>query len=130
MKKDKKWSIISWLKRGYTASFSLLKTKTINSQVESGLDRAVLSQIRRYANTYKTEDIGKVNPYTSTRWASHTELAKQAIENAKDVTFEREYLKSEQHCKHLEAGNGVDANDDYVTIPLGRPTTILSGALA
>lgn len=100
------------------------------SQVEAGIDRGVAWQVRRYVNSFKPEDRGKLNSSTSSAWANHAEKAKMAIELAKDPNFKRDYMKSEQHCKHLEGGPyGVDYTDTHVIFPLGVPITQFTGEM-
>jgi hypothetical protein len=98
-------------------------------QIEGGLDHAIAWQIRRYVNSYPKDYVGLVNPSSSASWASHSEKAKQAINLAKDPSFERDYLKSELHCKHIEKSDGVSFTQDSVTFPVGRPLTIFSGEM-
>lgn len=123
----KKWSKRSWLKRVVPQTIAMAVRLVPFFEIEAGIDKALTWQIRRYTNSYATEEIGTLNPSSSSSWASHSEKAKTAIDLAADVNFEREFKKSEQHCKHIEEGNGVDANDNYITLPLGRPVTTMSG---
>jgi len=121
-----------WLVQAYARAYQQLGGSVITRQVEAALDAALSWQIRRFVNTY--DDDGSVTPSSSKRWASHSAKAQEAIKLAKDPDFEREYLKSEQHCKHLEEAQGgggftVDHTKDTVTIPLGRPITTISGEM-
>lgn len=38
-------------------------------------------------------------------------------------------MKSEQHCKHFEEGNGVEYDATHATFPLGRPIVTSSGEM-
>lgn len=116
-----------WVKRNYWMTFWANSKKTIQRQVETGVDKALAWQIRRYVNSYPEDDFGSVNPSTSESWASHSEKAQQAIMNAKDPNFERDYKKSELHCKHFEQLEGVSHTEDTATFPLDRPITVFSG---
>lgn len=120
-----------WLAQAYVRAISSVRNKVALRQVQAALDSALTWQIRRFVNAY--DDDGSVTPSTSKRWASHSAKAQEAIKLAKDPDFEREYLKSELHCKHLEVAKGggftVDTTKDTVTIPLGRPITTLSGEM-
>lgn len=129
--KEEKWNAWKWKKRALAQVAAVTIRKSILSQVESGIDRAVTWQIRRFVNSHKPENTGKLNPTTSSAWAEHAEKAKSAIQIAKDPNFEREYLKSEQHCKHIENKEniGVAYNDTHVILPLGRPATMFSGEM-
>lgn len=123
------WNAGAWMSRAYSHALDLFMKGVIMSQVEAGLDKALSWQIRRYVNSYLDEDVGTLNPSTSSSWANNGEKAKQAITHAKNVDFERDFKKSELHCKHFEEGTGVDADADYITLPLGRPVTTLSGEM-
>mmetsp|Transcript_47694 Transcript_47694/g.144217 ORF Transcript_47694/g.144217 Transcript_47694/m.144217 type:complete len:485 (-) Transcript_47694:363-1817(-) len=124
-----KFDLDKWILHAKAQATAIITRKSIESQVEAGVDRALNWQIRRYVNSY-TED-GSLNPSSSSRWASHSLKAQHAIELAKDPNFTRGHLKSEQHCKHLEEGQGftVSHTEDTVTIPLGRPVTMFSGEM-
>jgi len=106
---------------------ALIMMKVIPTQIMAGLDLALAWQVRRYVSSYPEADFGSVNPSSSASWASHSEKAKQAIAHAKDPSFEREYMKSEQHCKHFEELDGLSYTQESVTFPLGRPITLFSG---
>mmetsp|Transcript_10328 Transcript_10328/g.11057 ORF Transcript_10328/g.11057 Transcript_10328/m.11057 type:complete len:623 (-) Transcript_10328:234-2102(-) len=123
-----KWRL-KWLKRAVTSAYRLFGDDAITRQLEGGVDKALSWQIRRYVRSYPEDDVGSVNPSSSATWASHSKKAKQAIVHAKDPTFERDYMKSETHCKHIEEINGVSYTQDSVTIPVGRPLTIYSGEM-
>lgn len=113
-----------------TAAFTAVGVRgTITSQVEAGIDQAVVWQARRFANDFPRSAIGSLNPSSVPAWADHEKKCKKAIELAKDPSFEREYLKSEQHCKHFEEGNGVDYTDTHAIMPLGRPIVTSSGEM-
>ncbi|KAL7547828.1 hypothetical protein ACHAWF_011098 [Thalassiosira exigua] len=121
------WAQNSWLAKALNQFVITGLRETIPSEIEAGVDHAIAWQTRRFANSY--QDDGSLNPTTSTSWASHTEKAQQAIVHAKNPDFHREYPKSEQICYHLEEGFGVDASDTHITLPLGRPSTTLSGQM-
>ena len=70
-----------------------------------------------------------MNPSSSVGWARHLGKAKQAINHTNDPSFEREYLKSELHCKHIKQHDGVSHTQDTVIFPLGRPLTVFSGKM-
>mmetsp|Transcript_22897 Transcript_22897/g.26097 ORF Transcript_22897/g.26097 Transcript_22897/m.26097 type:complete len:626 (-) Transcript_22897:58-1935(-) len=122
---------IKWLAQAYVRAISSSSNDVALRQVQAALDTALAWQIRRFVNAYDND--GSVTPSSSKRWASHSAKAQQAIKLAKDPDFEREFLKSEQHCKHLEVAQGggftVDHTTDTVTIPLGRPITTFSGEM-
>jgi len=126
-----KWRWHKWYRRTLAQAVSLFRRNSPFAQVEAGIDRALTWQVRRYVESYPKEDIGSVNPSSSRSWASHSEKAKEAINSAKDDTFEREFLKSEVHCKHLEERNGVGAGytDTHFVLPVGRPITMSSGEM-
>mmetsp|Transcript_37537 Transcript_37537/g.54961 ORF Transcript_37537/g.54961 Transcript_37537/m.54961 type:complete len:662 (+) Transcript_37537:236-2221(+) len=129
-KNDKDWNMNKWKIRALKQVIAYTRRKSIEAQVEGGIDRSVSWQIRRFVNSHKTEDTGKLNPSTSSAWASHTKKAKKAIEIAKDPNFKRELMKSEQHCKHLEDNpTGLDYTDTHVIIPLGVPITQFTGEI-
>ncbi|KAL7554896.1 hypothetical protein ACHAWF_018444 [Thalassiosira exigua] len=119
------WAHTSWLAKALTQVVNTGLVELIPSVVETAIDQAIAWQIRRYASSY--QDDGSLNPTTSTAWAAHTEKAQQAVAHAKNPDFRREYPKSEQICYHMEEGNGVDASDTHIILPLGRPFTTLSG---
>lgn len=132
------WDYDSWVARASSLFMDTSKKSIITGQVEAGIDRGVSWQVRRFTNEYKEEDFGSVNPTSSKRWEHHTERAKAAIELARNPDLKRDYLKSEQHCKHFENFNGVgliydgegeDKDATHVTFPLGRPFTTLSGEM-
>lgn len=104
-------------------------TGIISGYVEAGIDKAHLWQLRRYAAAVD-EGKAKESP-SSPVWRHHTDLAKQAIDLAKDSDFmsDRRVKKSENHCKHFEDGTGVSYTDTHVTIPLNTPITTLSGEM-
>merc|ERR1719491_285331 len=122
-----KWSMRKWLKRAVPKFAAVILRDTITSQIESGIDKAIAWQIRRYTKSYPKDDTGKLNPTSLSGWASHAEKAKQAINFAKDVDFKREFKKSEQHCKHFEETEGLAVTDTHSIFPLGRPITVFSG---
>lgn len=118
-----------WFQRSFFQVTYLLLVD-VYSQLEAGIDHAIAWQVRRYVNSYPKTDIGKVSPKTSSSWASHSEQAQEAIKNAKDPNFVREFNKSEQHCKHFEDMQGVmEHTDTTVTYPLGQPITVFSGEM-
>jgi len=119
----------SFFKHALHFAFWAVRYDFITRQIEGGLDRALAWQIRRYAKSYPEDGVGSVNPSSSASWASHSEKAKQAINHARDPSFEREYLKSELHCKHIEKVDGVSYTQDSVTFPVGRPLTMFSGEM-
>lgn len=121
------WGHTSWLVQAVNNFIQMGVRETIPAQIEAGVDQALVWQLRRYASSY--QDDGSVNPDSSAAWAAHAAKAKQAIEHAKNPQFEREFLKSEQHCHHFEQGDGVDASDTHITLPLGRPFTSLNGQM-
>lgn len=127
--RKKKWNRNAWLARAYSHTIDLFLKKIIPNQIGAGIDRALSWQVRRYASSYPNEDFGNLNPRTSSGWKSHAQKAKQAIDHARNVDFEREFKKSEQHCKHFEDADGVDANADFITFPVGRPMTTFSGEM-
>jgi len=120
---------MKWVQMAYPKVFWSTKQKAVLRQVESNLDQALTWQVRRYVRSYPEDDVGSVNPSSSDSWASHSKKAKQAIEYAKDPSFERDYLKSEQHCKHFEDLDGVSYTEDTITFPLGRPITGFTGEM-
>lgn len=125
----KTWRRSKWQKRTIAQTVALVSRKTIDRQVEGGMDRAIAWQVRRYVNSYPKENTGSLNPNSSISWASHSKKARQAINDAKNPDFRREYKKSEQHCKHFEEGPGVDTTDTHVTFALGVPITTFSGEM-
>lgn len=131
IKDEPKFSLSEWLLHAYATTLALLRRSTISSQVDAGVDLALSWQIRQYVDSFPEEDAGSLNP-SSPGWSSHSAKAQNAIKLAKDMTFVREHVKSEQHCKHLEVGRGpytVSHTRDTVTFPLGRPITIFSGEM-
>ena len=129
-KKENAWNPWRWRKQLVTQALAILRRNSIMGQVEAGLDRAISWQVRRFVNSFKPEDRGKLNSSTSSAWANHAEKAKKAIELAKDPNFKRDYMKSEQHCKHLENNpSGLDYTDTHIIIPLGVPITQFSGEM-
>ena len=134
-KKEKEFDLVDWSSKAYLQAVALFSRGTIMSQVHAAVDLALNWQIRRYVDSYFDGyyiDAGTLNPTSSSRWASHSSKAQQAIKLAKDPNFVREHSKSEQHCKHLEQGRGmftVDYTANTVTIPLGSPVTIFSGEM-
>jgi len=132
MEQESPWTrldLARWLKNAFLITKKAFGTFAINAQMDSGLDRALSWQIRRYVNSYPKEDIGALNPSSSSSWASHTEKAKQAYNLAKDDNFKREYAKSEQHCKHFEQMDGIGDTPTHSVFPLGRPITTFSGEM-
>mmetsp|Transcript_17276 Transcript_17276/g.39738 ORF Transcript_17276/g.39738 Transcript_17276/m.39738 type:complete len:629 (-) Transcript_17276:222-2108(-) len=131
---EKPWDGRVWTARSLEQFMGFATKEIILAQVEAGVDKGLFWQLRRYANDYSEDDVGSVNSGTNTVWASHSEKAKAAIQHAKDG-LPREYKKSEIHCKHMEAGNGVDftvgANGvtDTITLPLGRPFVTATGEM-
>mmetsp|Transcript_48715 Transcript_48715/g.54497 ORF Transcript_48715/g.54497 Transcript_48715/m.54497 type:complete len:661 (-) Transcript_48715:333-2315(-) len=125
------FNLQKWLVQAYKRAIRNIHEQVVMRQVQAGIDTALTWQIRRFVNAYDND--GSVTPSTSKRWASHSAKAQEAIKLAKDPDFEREYLKSELHCKHLEEAKGggftVDHTKDTVTIPLGRPITTFSGEM-
>lgn len=130
IKEEPTWSRLDFIKRGVAQTTAMMLQNTVPSQIEAGVDAAIAWQLRRKAKSYPTEDIGSLNPKTSASWANHAKKAQQAIAYAKDPNFEREYVKSDQQCKHFEDEDGVDYDDNYVTFPIGKPITTLSGEMA
>ena len=129
-KNDNDWSMWKWKKRAISQLLALTARQTIEAQVEAGIDRAMSWQVRRFADSFKPEDRGKLNSSTSSAWGNHTEKAKKAIELAKDPNFKRELMKSEQHCKHIERNPyGVEYTDTHAIIPLGVPITQFTGEM-
>mmetsp|Transcript_15149 Transcript_15149/g.17021 ORF Transcript_15149/g.17021 Transcript_15149/m.17021 type:complete len:632 (+) Transcript_15149:269-2164(+) len=119
----------AWQKLAQETNNALGSTTTVQRQVEAGLDQAIATQVRRYARSYPVDDFGSLNANTSDSWAKHSELAKKAIDHAKDPSFERDYLKSELHCKHFEEIEGLSYTEDTITFPLGRPITGFTGEM-
>ena len=127
--KEGPWDADSWVHRSTNQFTALGLRGTITAQVEAGIDQAVVWQARRFANSFPESARGSLNPSTVPRWGEHAKKARRALELAKDPNFEREYLKSEQHCKHFEEGNGVDYTQTHATFPLGRPVVTSSGEM-
>jgi hypothetical protein len=124
-----KSNLLGWAYKAFLITKAVFATNTIDAQVEAGVDRALTWQIRRYVNSYPKADTGSLNPSSSGSWASHTEKAKQAYKLAKDDNFKREYVKSEQHCKHFEQTDGIGETPTHSIFPLGRPITTYSGEM-
>jgi len=120
-----KWVRHAAAKLGYAVVY----TKTVMRQIEAGIDQVLAWQVRRHVNSYRENDVGSVHKSSSASWARHSKRAKQAIIHAKDRTFERDFVKSEQHCKHFEKLDGISFTEDTVTFPLGRPVTTFSAEM-
>ena len=110
----------------------------INAQLEAGMDKAHLWQIRRYVND-TTVQVPR-SPTQTEGWKQHRQLAREVLALAHNATFleTRTIQKSENHCRHFEqpdpiaaAGNGrgVDYNDTHIFFPLDTPLTMLSGEM-
>lgn len=132
VKEEPVFDFTGWLVAAYATAVALVRRGTITSQVHAGVDFAHTWQIRRFVDTYPESKVNSVNPSSSSSWTGHSIKAQNAIKLAKDPSFEREHVKSEQHCKHMELGRGaftVDHTETTITIPLGRPVTIFSGEM-
>lgn len=119
------WAHNSWLRKALDQFVTTGLRNSIPQEIEAGIDRAIAWQVRRYARSHQDDH----NPNISSSWAAHTEKAKRAIAYAKNSEFNREYPKSEQICYHMEEGYGVDASETHITLPLGRPSTTISGQM-
>lgn len=121
------FSLAGWLTDALLSAFALVKENVPDAQFEAGVDKAHTWQVRRYVNSYPEDDVGTLNPSSSSRWASQAEKAKEAYNLAKDVDFVREYKKSENHCKHFEQLESLGQDETHAIFPLGRPITTLAG---
>lgn len=122
-----KWSTSTWLQHAKTSFLASMLRDVPFAILESISDKAHSWQIRRWVNEYPSEDTGKINPTDTAGWAKHADRAKQAIELAKDPNWVRDLPKSHYECKHIEAAPGLEAGDDSITLPLGRPLKTFSG---
>jgi hypothetical protein len=132
LKEQPEFDEVKWFSRAFSQATQALLLSLIPRQLEAGLDKALAWQIRRYADSYPESKLGTVNPSTSDSWKRHSMNAKQAIKHARDPNFEREYLKSETHCKHFEELDGLEGvsfTEDSVTFPMGRPITGYTGEM-
>jgi len=132
VKKEPTFDRNGFISRAVAQVLALQRGKGIRAQVHANVDRALAWQIRRYVRDFNNTGIDKALTPGDPRWKSHSTKAKDAIGLAKNINFQREYLKSELHCNHLEygvpgGGFTVDGTDDTVTIPLGVPITTFTG---
>ena len=98
-------------------------------QLEAGIDKAHLWQIRRYS---ADPNVLPPKPETTEGWIHHRQLAQKAIALSKNATFmeSRSIRKSENHCRHFENGTGVGFDNTHIILPVDKPLTMLSGEMA
>lgn len=107
LKKLKKFKVSKFAGRRFDDLFlAWARTGVINGYVEVGVDKAHLWQLRQYAAS--VDQGGVRETPTCSVWKHHSDLAKNAIDLAKNSTFmnNRPVKKLENHCKHFKDGNG------------------------
>eukprot|EP00531_Pseudo-nitzschia_arenysensis_P001577 CAMPEP_0116119720 /NCGR_PEP_ID=MMETSP0329-20121206/2795_1 /TAXON_ID=697910 /ORGANISM="Pseudo-nitzschia arenysensis, Strain B593" /LENGTH=525 /DNA_ID=CAMNT_0003613447 /DNA_START=229 /DNA_END=1806 /DNA_ORIENTATION=+ len=133
MKEEPVFDVDGFNKRAFAQVAAMYLGGAMLAQVEANVDNALAWQVRRFVRDFNKDGTkAPLTPTNDPRWKSHSAKAKKAIELAKDKNFEREFLKSELHCNHLEYGVPgteftVDGDDNSITLPLGVPVTAFTG---
>ena len=105
-------------------------TDIVSMQVDAGIDKVHLWQIRRYSADPEVQLA--LDPETTEGWVHHRQHAMEAIALSKNATFmeTRSIRKSENSCRHFENGTGVGYTDTHIILPVDKPLTMVSGEMA